>query len=146
MKTIESLQRLLKAKGFDPGPIDGLDGPKTFAAWSVYRAANGASNERPPAEAAPRVETEQRPVGFAPLGDKAPIKGQFSITSPQMRSLCRGTFAPYGLYADAIVGESANYGINPLFVLADLVNQGVTPEYRNPWGISKDNYPYGPEG
>jgi peptidoglycan hydrolase-like protein with peptidoglycan-binding domain len=27
MKTIESLQRWLKAKGFDPGPIDGLDGP-----------------------------------------------------------------------------------------------------------------------
>jgi hypothetical protein len=35
MKTIESLQRWHKAKGFDPDPIDGLDGPKTFAAWSV---------------------------------------------------------------------------------------------------------------
>ena len=96
METIESLQRLLKAKGFDPGPIDGLDGPKTFAAWSVYQAANGASNERRPAEAAPRVETEQRPVGFAPLGDAAPIKRQFTITSSQMASLCIDAFAPYG--------------------------------------------------
>ena len=146
MKTIESLQRWLKAKEFDPGPIDGLDGPKTFAAWSVYQAANGASNERPPAEAAPRVETEQRPVGFAPLGDAAPIKGQFSITSSQMQSLWTDTFASYGLYADAIVEESATYEINPLFVLADLVNQGVKPEYRNPWGISTDHYPYGPGG
>jgi len=31
MKTIESLQRWLRAKGFDPGPIDGLDGPWPFA-------------------------------------------------------------------------------------------------------------------
>ena len=48
MKTIESLQRWLKEKGpeFDPGPIDGVDGPKTFAAWSRYigQAANGASS------------------------------------------------------------------------------------------------------
>jgi peptidoglycan hydrolase-like protein with peptidoglycan-binding domain len=145
-KTIESLQRWLKAKGFDPGPIDGLNGPKTFAAWAAYQTANVASNESPPAETAPRVETEQRPVSFAPLGDAAPIKGQFSFTSSQMRSLCTDTFASYGLYADAIVEESAKYEINPLFVLADLVNQGVKPEYRNPWGISTDYYPYGPGG
>jgi peptidoglycan hydrolase-like protein with peptidoglycan-binding domain len=50
MKTIQSLQRWLKEeKGLDPGPIDGADGPKTFAAWSDYlaaigQAANGASN------------------------------------------------------------------------------------------------------
>jgi peptidoglycan hydrolase-like protein with peptidoglycan-binding domain len=45
-KTIESLQRWLKAKGFDPSPIDGTDGPETFAAWSAYigQAATGASN------------------------------------------------------------------------------------------------------
>jgi hypothetical protein len=36
------------------------------------------------------------------------------------------------------------YEINPLFVLANLVNQRVNPAYRNPWGISTDNYPYGP--
>jgi hypothetical protein len=35
MKTIESLQRWLRAKGFDAGPIDGIDGPWTFAAWSA---------------------------------------------------------------------------------------------------------------
>lgn len=44
MKTIESLQRWLKAKGFDPGPLDGIDGPLTFAAWSAYQASAGPSN------------------------------------------------------------------------------------------------------
>lgn len=44
MKTIESLQQWLKAEGFDPGPIDGADGPNTVAAWSAYLAANGASS------------------------------------------------------------------------------------------------------
>jgi hypothetical protein len=44
MNTIESLQRWLKAKGFDPGPIDGVDGPLTFAGWSAYLASTGASN------------------------------------------------------------------------------------------------------
>jgi hypothetical protein len=31
-KTIESLQQRLKAKGFNPGPIDGIDGRHRFAA------------------------------------------------------------------------------------------------------------------
>jgi hypothetical protein len=37
-KTIESLQQRLKAKGFNPGPIDGIDGPWTFGAWSAPSA------------------------------------------------------------------------------------------------------------
>ena len=36
-KTIESLQRRFKAKGFDPGPIDGIDGPWTFARTTAGR-------------------------------------------------------------------------------------------------------------
>ena len=284
MNTIESLQLWLKAKGFDPGPIDGIDGPLTFAAWSAYQAAtepsnainrppdcqatlskllaraqadvgvlstsddagtdhgqlgcadavtrilhdelgfalpktlstdelydelvaggwkkadlrtpgavivspscgsmhghtgivgeNGAiySNSSatgrwtqnwtvdgwvnyyarcgsyafvPPSQATPPVEPEQKPSGFALLGAEAPIRGQFSIAVVQMQSLCTGKFVPYGLYADAILEGAAKYGINPLFVLADLVNQGVNPAYRNPWGISTDDYPYGPGG
>ena len=55
-------------------------------------------------------------------------------------------FHPYSLYADAITEDGAKYEINPLFVLANLVNQRVNPAYRNPWGISTDNYPYGPGG
>jgi len=55
-------------------------------------------------------------------------------------------FTPYGRYADAIAENSATYGINPLFMLADIVDQGVNPAYRNAWGISTDDYPYGPGG
>jgi hypothetical protein len=295
--TLESLQRWLKAKGFDPGPIDGMDGPLTFAGWSAYQAAAGApdaNNGAPssqdlfnkllarakadvgvlstsddpgtdhgqlgcadavtrilhdelgfslpktlstdelfdelvhagwkkvdllttgavivspscaamhghtgivgengaiysnssatgrwtqnwtvdgwvryyarcgsfafappstavlapqtaqPAQPAAGNGSEQKPIGFAPLGLQAPVRGQFSIGSSQVAALCAGhPFAAYHLYAAAIVEDSAKYGINPLFVLADIVNQGVNPAYRNPWGISTDNYPYGPGG
>ena len=37
-KTIKSLQQRLEAKGFNPGPIVGIDGPWTFAAWSAPSA------------------------------------------------------------------------------------------------------------
>jgi hypothetical protein len=37
-KTIESLRRWLRAKGFDPGPMDGIEGPLAFAAWSAPQA------------------------------------------------------------------------------------------------------------
>ena len=296
MNTIESLQQWLKAKGFDPGPVDGLDGPLTFAGWSAYLATTGAANiangvtfqdllnkllarakadvgvlstsddpgtdsgqlgcadavtrilhdelgfslpktlstdelfdelvnagwrkvdlvtpgavivspscaamhghtgivgendaiysnssatgrwtqnwtvegwihyyaqcgsyafapttpapspaqATPLAQAAPGNGPAQKAIGFAPLGSQAPIRGQFSIGSAQLAALCAGPkFAPYSLYSAAIVEDSAKYGIDPLFVLADIVNQCVNPAYRNPWGISTDDYPYGPGG
>lgn len=37
---IRQAQQALKDKGFDPGPIDGVDGPKTRAAVSRYQKAN----------------------------------------------------------------------------------------------------------
>jgi hypothetical protein len=114
--------------------------------WKNYYAQCGCYAFVPPAQAAPGAETEQKLIGFALLGAEAPIKGQFSISSAQMRSLCTDVFAPYSLYAEAIVENGAHYEMNPLFVLADLVNQGVNPAYHNPWGISKDDYPYGPGG
>lgn len=35
--TVRSAQQALKDKGFDPGPIDGIDGPKTRAATRAYQ-------------------------------------------------------------------------------------------------------------
>ena len=88
-------------------------------------------------------EAEQQ---FEALGKKAPIRGNFDITAEKLKGLCKGSFAPYAVYAGAIVEDCAEYGINPLFILADFINQAVYPPYLNPWGISKDKYPYGPNG
>jgi peptidoglycan hydrolase-like protein with peptidoglycan-binding domain len=32
---MKTLQQRLKVKGFNPGAIDGIDGPRTFTAWSA---------------------------------------------------------------------------------------------------------------
>ena len=121
---------------FVPPAVAALAGQTVPAAQATDPAQPAASNG-----------SGQKPVGFAPLGPQAPIRGQFLIGSVQLAALCAGPrFSPYGLYAAAIVEDSAKYGINPLFVLADIVNQGVNPAYRNPWGISTDDYPYGPAG
>lgn len=104
-----------------------------------------------PVVVTPAAEAVIQPVaksgnGFVSNGSESPIRGSFKITAAQLEAISIGEFAPYAKYAAAIVDDSVKYGINPLFVLADLTNQGVNPEYNNPWGISADNYPYGPNG
>ncbi len=39
--TVRGIQARLAALGFDPGPIDGIDGPKTDAAIRAFQAARG---------------------------------------------------------------------------------------------------------
>lgn len=39
--TIHELQKALLAKGFDPGPVDGIAGPKTRSAVRAFQAQNG---------------------------------------------------------------------------------------------------------
>jgi peptidoglycan hydrolase-like protein with peptidoglycan-binding domain len=43
---IRLLQLKLKAAGFDPGPADGMLGPKTNSALEQYRMLHGSSNSR----------------------------------------------------------------------------------------------------
>ena len=38
---MERVQKALKANGHDPGPIDGVDGPRTAAALKAYQKAQG---------------------------------------------------------------------------------------------------------
>lgn len=38
---VRQVQERLKAAGFDPGPIDGIVGPKTRAAVIKYQTSNG---------------------------------------------------------------------------------------------------------
>ncbi len=86
-------------------------------------------------------------IGFEANGSNAKIRGRFSLSESQMEHICSAhPFSAYARYGSAIIANSNHYGINPLCVLADLVNQGVNPAYNNPWGISRDDYPYGPNG
>jgi hypothetical protein len=134
-----SVQSFLKSKGFNPGPIDGILGSLTKAAWNAFLDSQEAATIDSGASETP-IE------GFIANGSSALIRGKFSITVSQLEAISVGAFAPYAKYAQAIVEDSQKYEINPLFVLADLVNQGVNPAYNNPWGISTDNYPHGPNG
>jgi hypothetical protein len=84
--------------------------------------------------------------GFMANGENALIRGNFVISVAQMTRIATGEFAKYVKYVEAIIEDSLKYAINPLFILADFVNQGVNPDYNNPWGISVDNYPHGPGG
>jgi peptidoglycan hydrolase-like protein with peptidoglycan-binding domain len=43
---IRLLQAQLKAAGFDPGPFDGMLGPKTKSALQQYRTVNGSSTSQ----------------------------------------------------------------------------------------------------
>lgn len=120
-----------------------------IAARVLYRALTGSTLTL---SAAPSSQpSSAQPAGapklkFQPLGKNASIRGQFDITSQQLEALCKGSLAHYELYAAAIVEDGAKFGINPLFVLADFISQNVNPDYRNPWGISHHDYPFGPGG
>lgn len=85
-------------------------------------------------------------VEFEPVGEAAPIRGRFDVTADKIQRLCTGSRQRYAVYAAAIAESSVKFGINPLFVLANFINQGVNDSYRNPWGISVDFYPFGPGG
>jgi hypothetical protein len=123
--------------------------PRTFAILEnrMPAAAERTISAKLLDEVAPAQPSKALPkVEFTPLGKNAPIRGSFNITAQQIEKLCTGAKERYAFYATAIFESSKKYGINPLFVLADFLNQGVNKDYRNPWGISVDFYPFGPNG
>ena len=126
------------------------DGTVTIVAAEVAKPTH-APLPTAPAPATPVVAppppTTERTSGFTPDGKHAPIRGDFGLSTDQLQALCDlNEFAAYKQYAQAIIENSVTHKINPLFVLANLVNQGVRPALNNPWGISVDNYPHGPNG
>jgi peptidoglycan hydrolase-like protein with peptidoglycan-binding domain len=44
---VKSLQKALQEKGMEPGPIDGVLGPKTRAALRSYQKGSEAAGDRP---------------------------------------------------------------------------------------------------
>jgi hypothetical protein len=45
LSTVRGIQQGLVALGFDPGPVDGIDGAKTRAAIAAFQAANGLPDQ-----------------------------------------------------------------------------------------------------
>lgn len=63
---VRQLQLALKAAGFDPGPIDGIWGPRTQAALQAYQAATG--RQSPTAPLALPVRSTAVPTAAAVVG------------------------------------------------------------------------------
>jgi peptidoglycan hydrolase-like protein with peptidoglycan-binding domain len=100
---IELAQKALKANGHDPGPIDGVNGPRTIAALKAYQQAQGL-------EATGRLDDEtlgklseptgQPSRGPAPTASKTQTGGD---TRPSPADPAQGT------KTGANVGEGASY-------------------------------------
>jgi hypothetical protein len=125
-----------------------LESWRTYYARCGYHAFSPKGRSTQSAEGTTPVSEPKSPgaaIGFEANGSNARIRGRFSLSESQMEHICSAhPFSAYARYGPAIIANSNHYGINPLFVLADLVNQGVNPAYNNPWGISTDHYPHGP--
>lgn len=123
----------------------------TINKWLAYFARCGTYMFVPldssPSEALTSgTPTPSTGTELKPLGVDSAIHGQFAVSESQLVNAGREHAPSYEKYCGAIIENSQKYSINPVFVLADLVNQNVKREYNNPWGISADHYPYGPNG
>lgn len=75
--TILEIQTALKAAGFDPGALDGKDGPHTQAAVKAYQQAHGLAVD---GIAGPRTQESLRGGG---AGSAAPAPAASTAPSPQ---------------------------------------------------------------
>jgi hypothetical protein len=93
---VVSIQTLLAALGYDPGPPDGSMGPKTIAAIAAYQQKTGATPDGRPSEAlraslqsavAARTQSgrETRPAVAAPAPAPAPPVSTFDDAEAQLK-------------------------------------------------------------
>lgn len=74
--SVLTLQQQLKAAGFDPGPLDGIMGPRTKAAQEAYNKAQAAKTQPAPATPsvpAPQTTAPQTPAAPAPVVEPKPV-------------------------------------------------------------------------
>lgn len=101
---VVSLQHYLKNSGFDPGPVDGVYGPKTEAALKAYEAKKGP---------APWTTIANK---AAP--EKSPSSGGFS---PASASVPPPSSGKYRAPSDAVAYANKygkQYGVDPRLLLA----------------------------
>lgn len=80
---IENLQKALAALGFDPGGVDGKNGPKTRAAAAAFAAAGAG----PAAPAAPASGQPSEPAGASKL--PAAGEGKLAGVKPALAAVVR---------------------------------------------------------
>jgi peptidoglycan hydrolase-like protein with peptidoglycan-binding domain/Flp pilus assembly protein TadD len=91
---VRSLQRRLAAAGFDPGPVDGLYGPRTAAATERFQAATGLAAD---GIAGPRTMAALRsPTPTLYPGAGYGVNGSRTVRTLQRR-LARAGYGPGGV-------------------------------------------------
>ncbi len=100
--TTRELQEALKARGFDPGSIDGVMGRNTIAAIRAFQAANGLA-----------VDGVAGPATQRALGAAAPPAGR-----PDPLAIIENIAMPWFIEAQRAIGikEGAGAADNPLIM------------------------------
>jgi uncharacterized protein (TIGR02594 family) len=106
--TVLELQKALKAAGFDPGPLDGIVGPKTRAAIAAFQRARGLE-----VDGIAGPETRKALFGDAAAGGKAdegvPLDLPWLEEARRMRGV---TEKPGPASADIIVDWALDLGLS----------------------------------
>jgi peptidoglycan hydrolase-like protein with peptidoglycan-binding domain len=108
---VQRLQQRLRELGLDPGPVDGVAGAKTKAAFS--RLQSGCAKleplvERPPLDKIPareeivRIQTELRSAGFNP----GPVDGVYGARTKSMIAQLPGACLMLGEFSAALDGSA----------------------------------------
>lgn len=116
--TVREQQAALRAAGFDPGPIDGIIGPRTRAAIRAYQQANGLTVDGivgPQTTAALQRSTAGQPQvtpGAAvrdpsPPGVPSTLPGPFIPNAPRIAPVTPSVERPGGYAPGSLPGRTA---------------------------------------
>jgi len=151
---VEDLQKMLKEKGFDPGPVNGQFSPQTEAAVRAYQQANGLQVDGivgpqtraallglPPVPPGGRQPTAPSgPSGAEPPSDgptgpsgTTPTPSGNTATAQQLEALALQKHGPE--FVQKVKEMATRLGVKPEWILAVMKNEsGMDPKARNPNG------------
>jgi soluble lytic murein transglycosylase-like protein len=145
---IPGLQVALRAHGYDPGPIDGIVGPKTAGAVRAFQARNGI---RADGLAGPRTRARLGRLGRPLFGARTLARGRIGWDVSVLQFLlARCGFATTHLNGNfgrgterGVLGSldrwAAHYGVDPHLARAlAWMESGFQPTIRSPigaWGV-----------